>query len=294
MTNAPTMTDRVARARTFLFVPGSRPERFEKAARSGTDAVILDLEDGVPPADKPRAREAIAGEWSRLQPLGVPVVVRINALSTGYGPDDLEWLRRLDRLAAVMLPKAESAEPIAQVHEALRGVPVLPLIESGAGLAGVDAVAGAPGVLRLFLGHIDFMVDTGLQCSEDEAELVPLRFALAMATRKHRLATPVEGVTVQIADLDRLRRDMQRALRFGFGAKMCIHPAQVPVIHEACMPTADELAWAHKVLAADEAAGGAAVQVDGRLVDLPVVLQARRTVARAASTSDSNNPRRPS
>jgi citrate lyase subunit beta / citryl-CoA lyase len=276
------MTRRVASARSFLFVPGNRHERFEKAARSGADVVILDLEDGVAPVDKAAAREAIVREWPSVKAVGIPVVVRLNALSTPYGETDLAWAKQLDAPAAVMLPKAESAEPIERVHAALNGAPVLPLIESAAGHAGLSAVAGAKGVLRLFLGHIDFMADTGIVCGDDEAEVAPLRFAIAMATRAHRLASPVDGVTIQINEPERLRRDMQRAIRFGFGAKMCIHPSQVAVIHEACKPSHDELAWARKVLAADEASGGAAVQVDGRLVDLPVVLQARRTVARAA------------
>lgn len=276
------MWARVARARSFLFVPGNRHERFEKAARSGADAVILDLEDGVAPGDKPAAREAIAREWAKVKAVGIPVIVRLNALSTLYGPDDLAWATSLDAPAAVMLPKAEGAEPIERVHAALQ-VPVLPLIESAAGLAALPAVAQARGVSRLFLGHIDFMADTGLVCGDDEVEVAPLRFAMAMATRAAGLASPVDGVTIQINEPDRLKRDMQRAIRFGFGAKMCIHPSQVPVIHEACRPTEEELAWARKVLAADEASGGAASQVDGRLVDLPVVLQARRTVARAAA-----------
>lgn len=278
-----TTTQRVAQARSFLFTPGNRPERFEKAARSGADVIILDLEDGVPPADKPAAREAIAREWPKLQPIGVPVVVRINALTSTWGEDDLAWLARLPAPAAVMLPKAEGAATIERVHEALKGLPVLPLIESAAGHAALSTVAGARGVLRLFLGHIDFMADTGIVCDDDETEVGPLRFAMAMATRAHQLASAIDGVTIQIADLDRLRRDMRRGVRYGFGGKMCIHPSQVAVIHEAIAPSEPELAWASKVIAADAAAGGAATQVDGRLVDLPVVLQARRTLARAAS-----------
>jgi citrate lyase subunit beta / citryl-CoA lyase len=277
-----TITSRITQARTFLFVPGNRPERFEKALRSGADAVILDLEDGVPASDKLKARATIAAEWLRVKALGVPVVVRINALTSELGAGDLEWLATLDGPAAVMLPKAEAAEPIARARAALKGLPVLPLIESAAGYAGLAAVASAPGVLRLALGHIDFMADTGLLCDENESEVAPLRFEMAMATRLNRLAPAIDGVTVQFADLDFLRRDMRRALRFGFSAKMCIHPAQIAVVHEICAPTEEELAWARKVLAADEAAGGAAVQLEGRLVDLPVVLQARRTVARAA------------
>ncbi len=276
------MTARIAQARTLLFVPGNRPERFEKAARCGADAVVLDLEDSVPPADKLAARAAIAREWTRLLGLGVPLVVRINTADGEIGRADLAWLAALPSPAAVMVPKAESVSSLEQVHHALHGVPILALIESAAGYAALPCLGGASGVLRLVVGHIDFVADTGLQCDEDESELAPLRFAVNIATRLNRLAPPVDGVTVQIGDEARLRKDVRRALRFGFTGKLCIHPAQVAVVHDAFMPTGEELAWARKVLAADSAAGGAAVQVDGRMVDLPVVLQARKTVALAA------------
>ena len=276
------MTARIAQARTLLFVPGNRPERFEKAARCGADAVVLDLEDSVPPADKLAARAAIAREWTRLLGLGVPLVVRINTADGEIGRADLAWLAALPSPAAVMVPKAESVSSLEQVHYSLHGVPILALIESAAGYAALPCLGGASGVLRLVVGHIDFVADTGLQCDEDESELAPLRFAVNIATRLNRLAPPVDGVTVQIGDEARLRKDVRRALRFGFTGKLCIHPAQVAVVHDAFMPTGEELAWARKVLAADSAAGGAAVQVDGRMVDLPVVLQARKTVALAA------------
>ena len=275
------MTMRVAQARTLLFVPGNRPDRFEKAAHCGADAVVLDLEDSVPSVDKAAARLAIARDWTRLQGLGVPLVVRINTADGELGRADLAWLAALPLPAAVMVPKAESASVLEQVHRALRGVPTLALIESAAGYAALPSLGGAAGVLRLVVGHIDFMADTGLQCDENESELGPLRFAVTIATRLNRLSPPVDGVTVQIGDEARLRVDVRRALCFGFSGKLCIHPSQVAVVHDAFMPTAEELTSAHKVLAAAAAAGGAAVQVDGRMVDLPVVLQARRLVARA-------------
>lgn len=275
------LTTRIAQARTLIFVPGNRPERFEKAVRSGADAVVLDLEDSVPAAEKASARAAIEREWTRLQALGIPLVVRANAVGSDFGAADLSWLARLQALAAVMVPKAESVQALEQVHRELHGVATLPLIESAAGYAALPSLGGAAGVMRLVIGHIDFMADTGLQCDDDEAELAPLRFAVNIATRLNRLAAPVDGVTVRIGDDERLRQDVRRALRFGFGGKLCIHPSQVAGIHEAFMPTEQELVWARKVLAADSAAGGAAVQVDGRMVDLPVVLQAQRTVARA-------------
>jgi citrate lyase subunit beta/citryl-CoA lyase len=204
----------------------------------------------------------------------------MNSVAGEEGGRDLALLEQLTRLPAVMVPKAESAEVLARVHQQLRGVTTIPIIESAAGYAALPALAAAPGVMRLAIGHIDFMADTGLAC--DQAELAPLRFAVAIATRLSRLASAVDGVTVDIGDDERLRQDVQRALRFGFGGKLCIHPRQISVVHQSLLPTASELEWARKVLAASDAAGGAAVQVEGRMVDLPVVLQARRTLGRAA------------
>ena len=271
----------VAEARSLLFVPGNRPERFQKAAQSGADAIILDLEDAVPLTEKAAAREAVRQQWPQLLTLNVPLVVRVNAVDSAAWPQDRAALAGLQRLAAVMVPKAESADALQQAHEALSGVAVLPLVESAAGYDALPRIAAAPGVLRLALGHIDFMADTGMQCSDDERELAPLRFAIAMATRLQRLAPAIDGVTVTIDDAEVLREDTQRALRFGFGAKLCIHPRQVAVVHEAMAPSAAELDWAQRVLAADTASGGAAVQLDGRMVDAPVVLRARRLLAQA-------------
>ena len=275
------LVERVAQARSMLFVPGNRPERFEKAVRSGADVVVLDLEDSVPPSEKASARLAIAREWQRLQILNRPLVVRINALDTPTGEADVAWLAALPLVAAVMIPKADSPAALERLNRDLHGVATLPLIESAAGYTSLPGLGGAAGVVRLIVGHIDFMADTGLLCGEDEAELAPLRFAVAMATRLNRLAPPVDGVTVSIGDANRLRADVRRALRFGFAGKLCIHPAQIDGVHEGFRPSDDELAWALKVIAANAASGGAAVQVDGRMVDLPIVLQARRIAARA-------------
>jgi citrate lyase subunit beta / citryl-CoA lyase len=271
----------LADARSLLFVPGHRPERFAKAVGCGADAVVIDLEDAVPPDTKPAARAAVAASWAGVQGMGAPLILRVSPPATDAGQADLAWSAGLRPApAAVMVAKAESAAALRAVQEATVGVALLPLIESAAGLSALDEIAASPGVLRLVLGHIDFMADTGLRCSADERELDPLRFAVAMATRRHRLAAAVDGVTTAIHDAARIAADTRRALNFGFGAKLCIHPAQVAVVHATFAPTADEIAWARRVVAADAAAGGAALRLDGRMVDLPVVLQARRTLAR--------------
>jgi citrate lyase subunit beta / citryl-CoA lyase len=272
---------RLTHGRTLLFAPGHRPERFDKAAQSGADAIVLDLEDSVPGPEKAAARRAIEQEWARLQTAAAPVIVRINSPESEAGGQDLEWLGDLESPAAVMVPKAESTEALAQVQQRLKRVPLLPIVESAAGYCALSALAGAPGVLRLVIGHIDFMADTGFQCDSTESQLAPLRFAVAMATRLNSLSPAVDGVTVEIGDDEKLREDVQRAMRFGFGGKLCIHPRQVNIVHQAMRPSERELEWARKVLAASAASGGAAVQVDNRMVDLPVVLQAQRTLGRA-------------
>lgn len=272
---------RLRDARTFLFVPGLRPERFTKALTSGADVVILDLEDSVAPDDKPMARAEMAEAWEGVQASPVPVVVRINAPGTTWGEADLTWLSERARPAAVMVPKAESRETLARVTARLGPVPILPIIESAVGYDHLDDVAASDGVVRLVVGHIDFMADTGIQVSDDEVELTPLRFAVSMATRRHELAPAIDGVTTAIDNEERLVSDVRRAVRFGFGGKLCIHPRQVAPVRAALRPSEAEIDWASRVIAADSASGGAATQVDGRMVDVPVVLQARRILARA-------------
>jgi len=271
----------LAAARSLLFVPGNRPDRFGKALRSGADAIVLDLEDSVPPADKAAARHVIETAWPELQGGGLPLIVRINAPDDVPGREDVAWVRSLDGPAAIMVPKADSADRLAAIVEGRPDLRLLPLVETALGYAAVPQIAAAPGVLRLAIGHIDFMADLGLQCSDDEQELAPLRFAVAVATRLQRLAPALDGVTTSIDDDARLRTDTLRALRFGFGGKLCIHPRQIAIVHETLAPSAEEVEFARRVIAADTASGGAAVRLDGRMVDLPVVLQARRILSRA-------------
>src|SRR5260221_4714146 len=178
----------LARARTLLFAPGNRPERFDKALASGADAVVLDLEDSVPAAAKHAAREAIAAAWTSLRARGTPLVVRINPLDSVLGQEDVDWLARLTPGASVMVPKADTASNLAALNARFPEASLLPLIESAAGYVNLAQIAGVNGVLRLVVGHLDFVADTGLQCSVDERELAPLRFAVAMHTRLHRLA----------------------------------------------------------------------------------------------------------
>ena len=264
--------------RSLLFVPGSRPERFDKALAAGADAVIVDLEDAVAPADKLSARESVHA-WLRPEHV---VVLRINAADTPWFAGDITLCAR-PGVAAVMLPKAERAEIIAALVAAgAKGV--LPLIESAAGFAALATLAAAPGVQRLVFGSIDFQLDLGLRDAFED-ELLYFRSQIVLASRLAGLAAPIDGVSTAIDDAEALHTDVQRARRLGFGGKLCIHPKQVAGVHRGFAPSADELAWAQRVLAASAAAGGAAIAVDGKMVDKPVLLRAERLVAEAGLVS---------
>jgi citrate lyase subunit beta / citryl-CoA lyase len=277
------MNNFLASARSFLFVPANRPERFAKALASGADAVIIDLEDAVSPADKPAAREQLAGGFSQLPPADrARLIVRLNARGTPWHDDDLSLLQQLaaQGLAGVMVPKAESVAGLQRVADAIGPAgALLPLIESVAGLDAADALATVRQVLRLAFGNLDFQADLGLACGPDEAELVPVRLAVVLAARRASLPPPVDGVTPGTQDMAQLQRDAERARRGGFGGKLCIHPAQVAGVNAAFSPSAAELDWAQRVLAAFEAAGGGVFSLDGRMVDAPVVRLAQRTLA---------------
>ena len=266
-------------ARTYLFVPGTRPERFHKALASGADQVVLDLEDAVAPDDKASARSTVAA-WLRNAEPGdrSRIVVRINDAGSPWFAADLQALGDVPAVS-VLLPKAESAEQIAETQAALAQACILALIESARGVSEVDRIAAA-GAQRLVFGTLDFALDLDLDIATDASGLAYAASRIAIASRLAGLPAPVAGVTPQLDDAARLLSDLAEARRFGFGAKLCIHPRQVAPIHAALQPSAEALDWARRVMVADAASPGAA-RLDGRMVDRPVVLQAQRTLALA-------------
>jgi citrate lyase subunit beta/citryl-CoA lyase len=268
--------------RTYLFVPGNRPERFAKALGSGADRVVLDLEDAVALSAKGEARDAIAG-WSAQASDAdrARIVVRINDAQADAFAEDLRLLRAA-RVESVMLPKAESAAQVHAVRAALRQAQVLALIESALGVANVKQVAGADGVARLVFGTLDYALDLDLDIAESPDGLAHAASVLAIASRVAGLSAPVAGVTPQLDDEQHLLGDLAWSRRHGFGAKLCIHPRQVAPIHAALTPSAEAVDLARSVLAAEAASPGAA-QLDGRMIDRPVVLQAERTLRRAGA-----------
>lgn len=278
-------TQHLARARSFLFVPGDRPERLGKALASDADAVIVDLEDAVAPEAKAGARASLSALWAGLAaPERARLLVRINAAGSVWHQDDVQALPAWPGLGGLVLPKAECTQTLQGLAAACPGLPLLPLVETAAGVQGVQALAASAQVLRLVLGQVDLQLDLGLPTADSDAAWAPARWALLLASRCAGLASPVDGVTLAIHDAGAVLADARRSRQFGFTGKLCIHPAQLPALHQGLAPSPAELVWARRVLAAVtqvEHHGMGALQLNGRLIDAPVEAQARRLLALA-------------
>ena len=290
--------------RSYLFVPADRPERIAKALASGADAVIVDLEDAVATEAKSRARQSLAawleGQASQAartaptlpaggeaRPIPVPLLVRVNSASTPWFQDDLQ-VGALPGVHGIVLPKAQTLDELATVRAATPQCMLLPLIETAMGVQAAATLAGAPGVQRLVFGSLDLQADLGIEADDegDEEALLAFRSQLVLASRLGGLLAPVDGVSTALQDEDLVLRDTVRARRLGFGAKLCIHPKQVHAVHRGFAPSAEDVAWARRVLqayeAAQQAGGHGAVAVDGKMVDAPVLRRAHTVLERSA------------
>jgi len=267
--------------RSYLFVPGDRPERYAKALASGADAVIIDLEDAVAPHAKAIARDALRDAWAELRS-SARILVRMTAVGAATSEDDLALLADLAP-RRVLVPKTEHAHELIRVRDALAPeTKLLPMIESARGWQNLESITGAAGVERLVFGSFDFQADLGMD-TEHEVDLLPVRLAIVAHSRLADLDAPVDGVTLATDDEVRVRDDAALARRLGFSGKLCIHPRQVAAVHAAFAPSARELAWAERILEAASSARGGAVMLDGRMIDRPIVLRAQRMLARQAS-----------
>ncbi len=267
--------------RSALFVPGSRPDRFAKALAAGADAVIVDFEDAVEEPLKRQARDNLAA-FLNDNPQAC-VWVRVNAPTHAEHADDLAFCRQHAGVAGVLLPKVESAAHVAAVWQT--GKPVLPIIESAKGLLALEQIAHAEGVERLSFGGLDLALDLNLNSGTHAAQMFldQARMSVQLHSRGADLLPPLDGVHPAIGDPQGLHRAIRHAYDMGYGGALCIHPAQVPVIHAALAPSTDDLNWAQKVVDASAAAKGAgAFQLEGQMVDAPVLLRAQRLLSLAA------------
>ncbi|MDT0213070.1 CoA ester lyase [Rothia sp. ARF10] len=273
----------VGTARSLLFVPGDRPDRFAKAVASGADAVVLDLEDAVAPANKAAALGHVVDFLDALPSArsgsAARVVVRVNPPGSETSQAELSALAASGAARLVMVPKAESAASLEAVLDELpTRSGTIPLVETAAGLLDVREVAAARGVLRLAFGHLDLCAQLGLS-PEDERRLDPARLALVVASAAASLPPPVDGVSTSIDDAEAITRETRSAVASGFTGRLCIHPRQVSLVHDALRPGDAEVAWARTVTGAVGVDGVA--KVDGEFVDRPVVIRAEAILARA-------------
>ena len=258
-------------ARSWLFAPGHSERFLARVFESGADEPLLDLEDGVGPELKDRARAQVREVLD-----GKPAWVRINRAGTPAAELDLGAVAGTAK--GIRLPKVERPEEIAWVRERLdgRAVPLTCTIESATGAARVREIAGAPGVVSLSFGNADFSADLGIDPAYPDATL-HVRSEMVLASRLADIQPPSDGVHTMIDDEDGLRAEATRARRLGFLGKSCIHPRQVAIVNEVFTPSAAEQDWARRVLAAYEAAAGSAARTaDGEMVDEPVAARARR------------------
>ncbi|MGW1025728.1 HpcH/HpaI aldolase/citrate lyase family protein [Streptomyces sp. NPDC002577] len=257
---------RITAARGLLFVPGHRPDRFDKAAACGADLVIVDLEDAVAAGDKEHARDNAAA-WLAL---GNRAVVRINPPGTPWSEADLSMAA--GHGCPVMAPKAEDPVVLAGLAARTAGrCELIPLIETALGVERAHEVCAAPGVARAAFGNVDLAAQLGVD-HDDHAALTYARSRLVVASAAAGLCPPIDGVTTAVRDRDALTADVAHARRLGFTGKLCIHPFQLSAVADGFAPSAEELRWARAVVGA----GDAVTSVDGQMVDKPILERARR------------------
>jgi citrate lyase subunit beta / citryl-CoA lyase len=281
--------------RSFLFAPGNHARRVEKALSLDADAVILDLEDAVAAAEKRATRDAVVAALAR--PRRRLLYVRVNPADTEFCYGDLLAVVR-PGLDGVILPKVETAAELATIDWlaaqlerkqglAPRSIDLIPIIETARGLGRIDRIlAAGTRIRRVAFGAGDFTLDVNMTWTRQEAELGYPRIRIVTASRAAAIEPPLDTVWVDLADQQGLEASARTALALGFQGKMCIHPNQIPVVNRVFTPSEPEIAYAERVVdafARAEREGSAAIQVDGKFIDYPIVYRARRVLERAAA-----------
>jgi len=278
--------------RSLLFAPGNHARRVEKALSLDADAVILDLEDAVAIAEKPSARAAVAAALGR--PRRSLLYVRVNATDTDFCYGDLATVVQ-PGLDGIILPKVESAVGLTTIDWLLAqlerdcglrlgGIDMVPIIETARGLQQIEAIlAAGTRVRRVAFGAGDFTLDVNMTWTRNEIELAHARAAIVTASRSAGIEAPLDTVWVDLTDPEGLEGSARTALQYGFQGKMCIHPDQIAVVNRVFTPGDAEIAFAERVCAAfarAEAEGSAAIQLDGKFIDYPIVYRAQRVLQR--------------
>lgn len=269
--------------RSYLFAPGHSPKLLGKVFRAGADAVMLDLEDAVPPSAKDTARTMVAEAL-----LDHPAWVRVNAARSALCAADLDAVA--GRALGIRIPKAESADDVQWVAARAPGKPLICAIESARGVLAAQEIACVPGVRHLAMGGVDLQRD--LNAGNGNLQTLYVRSHLVIVSRAAGIEPPIDSVHPNLDDQAGLRDQAEFARSLGFFGKSAIHPRQLRVLHEVFSPSEEELEWAREVVAAFQAAAGGALRLpSGEFVDLPVADRARRLLQLAATLPASRPPR---
>jgi citrate lyase subunit beta/citryl-CoA lyase len=266
------------RWRSLLFVPATRPELAAKAVRAAPDVVVLDLEDAVPAGEKARGRAALVDAVGAIGG-AVPVFVRVNPTATPLFADDVAALPQ--GVDGIVLPKCDAPEHLAAAREAT-SLPVLAGIETVRGVLDARSLLGAP-VVACYFGAEDYVADLGGVRTPTNGEVATARALVAMAARLAGVPA-LDMVTIDLDDEARFSGEARDARALGFAGKLCIHPRQVALARDAFQPSADELLWATRLLAAFDDAHGATFAFEGQMVDEVVAARARAIVLDASGS----------
>lgn len=281
--------------RSFLFAPGNVARRVEKAFTLDADAVIVDLEDSVANTDKEATRKPVAEAMAR--PRKGRGYVRVNAPSSPFCYGDLAATIHKG-VDGVVLPKVESAADLHAIDwliaalERERGIPegsidLMPQIETAAGVQRIDRVLQARSlrpyrapwrVRRVAFGAADYGHELGLAPTLDEPELADARARIVLASRAAGMEGPIDSPWFHFKEAEAFQRALERSCRGGFQGRLCVHPDQLGRVNRAYLPSDEEVARAERIVAAfreAEARGAAAIQVDGQMIDYPVVHRAQ-------------------
>lgn len=277
--------------RSVLFSPGDQASLLRKAPETGADVVVFDLEDAVHPSRKDDARETVRSVLADLDP-DCELCLRINPLDSGGNEDIAVVGDRPGSIESVMLPKTRAPEDVAALRERLASHdaerPVLALLETAGGILHATEIGSEPGVDALLLGAEDLAADIGATRTAPGDEISYARQRVVLAA-SHAGIDAIDTLVTDFEDTAHLEADTGRAIEFGFEGKMAIHPAQVSVINDAFTPDEEEREWARRVLDAREAAAGdgrGVFEVDGEMIDAPLIAQAERILERARAAED--------
>src|SRR6056297_3582403 len=268
--------------RSVLFSPGDKPDLMRKAAMGDADVVVFDLEDAVAPADKGQAREAVREVLDEIDP-DCEVAVRVNPIGLG-AMTDLEVILAGPRPDSIMVPKTQDETDIqrieARLEDADASCPILALIESAAGVLRADEIAAVDATDALLFGAEDLAADIGATRTSEGTEVLYARERTVIAASAAGIDA-IDIVYTDYGDTDGLHEETTFARQLGYDGKMAIHPDQVPVINDAFTPSDDDIEWAERVLAAHERSETGVFEVDGEMIDAPLIAQAERILERA-------------